>query len=41
MQTWQKLFDPGVEKIYPGHGKSFRTEKVYPEFKKWSRKFNS
>ncbi len=41
LQTWQKLFELGIEKIYPGHGKPFKTEKAYPEFKKWSRKFNS
>ena len=40
LQTWQKLFDLGIERIYPGHGKPFKAEKAYPEFKKWSRKFN-
>ncbi len=41
LQTWKKLFDLGIEKIYPGHGKPFETEKAYPDFKKWSEKFGS
>ena len=39
LRTWASLFEMGIDKIYPGHGKPFYTEKAYPEFKKWSKKF--
>jgi len=28
LKTWQKLFDLGVEEIYPGHGKNLRLKKL-------------
>jgi glyoxylase-like metal-dependent hydrolase (beta-lactamase superfamily II) len=38
LETWQKLFDLGIEEIYPGHGKPFKTEKAFPEFERWKKK---
>lgn len=38
LQTWQKLFDRGIEEIYPGHGSKFRTEKTLLQFKRWKEK---
>ena len=39
LETWQTLFDLGVEEIYPGHGPKMKVEKVFPEFEKWKQKF--
>ncbi len=36
--TWKKIFDMGIEDIYPAHGKKMKVEKVYPAFKKWKKK---
>jgi len=38
LETWQKLFDMGIEEIYPGHGKPFKVEKAFPVFEKWKKK---
>lgn len=38
LATWQKLFDLGIEEIYPGHGKPFKTEKAFNEFERWMKK---
>lgn len=38
LQTWQKIFDRGVEEIYPGHGPKFRKEKALPQFNRWKEK---
>lgn len=38
LDTWQKLFDLGIEKIYPGHGKAFKVEKAIEEFERWKRR---
>jgi len=37
LKTWQKLFDSGVEEIYPGHGIKFKLKNAIPEFEKWKR----
>ena len=29
LETWQKLFDMGIEEIYPGHGPKFKVEKKH------------
>lgn len=36
--TWQKLFELGIEEIYPGHGKPFPVEKALVEFESWKKK---
>ena len=41
LQTWQRLFDLGIEEIYPGHGKKFKVEKAFVEFGRWSGKLVS
>ena len=38
LQTWQKLFELGIEEIYPGHGPKFRVEKAFPQFERWKEK---
>ncbi len=38
METWQNLFDLGIEEIYPGHGKPIKVEKAVEEFEKWKKK---
>ena len=38
LATWQKLFDLGIEEIYPGHGKPFAVEKALMEFERWKKK---
>jgi glyoxylase-like metal-dependent hydrolase (beta-lactamase superfamily II) len=38
LETWQKLFDLGVQEIYPGHGKPFKVEKAVEEFERWKTK---
>jgi glyoxylase-like metal-dependent hydrolase (beta-lactamase superfamily II) len=38
LETWQHLFDLGIEEIYPGHGKPFKVEKAVEEFERWKRK---
>lgn len=40
LETWQQLFDSGIEEIYPGHGKPFKVEKALTEFEKWKKKIN-
>ena len=40
LETWQYLFDLGIEEIYPGHGPKMNIEKVIPEFEKWKKKLN-
>ncbi len=39
LQTWKKLLELEIEKIYPGHGKSLSREDIIPEFEKWSKRF--
>ena len=41
LETWQKLFNLGIEEIYPGHGKQFKVEKAVEEFERWKRKIKS
>lgn len=41
LETWQNIFDLGVEEIYPGHGKKLKIEEVLPEFEKWKKRLNS
>jgi hydroxyacylglutathione hydrolase len=36
--TWKKIFDLGIEEIYPAHGKKMKIEEVYPVFEKWKKK---
>ncbi len=38
LETWQKLYDLGIEEIYPGHGKKLIVEETFPEFEKWKKK---
>jgi hydroxyacylglutathione hydrolase len=38
LETWQMLFDMGIEEIYPGHGKPFKVEKAVEEFERWRKK---
>ncbi len=38
LETWQNIFDLGIENIYPGHGKMFKIEKAVAEFEKWKKK---
>ena len=37
LETWQKLFDLGIEEIYPGHGTKFKTRKALNDFEKWKK----
>ncbi len=41
LETWQKLFDLGIENIYPGHGKPFKVEKAVEEFERWKIKLQN
>lgn len=41
LDTWQKLFDLGIEEINPGHGKPFKVEKAVEEFERWKRKLQN
>jgi glyoxylase-like metal-dependent hydrolase (beta-lactamase superfamily II) len=41
LQTWQQLFDRGIEEIYPGHGPKFRVGKAYPQFELWKNKLGN
>lgn len=38
LETWQNLYDLGIEEIYPGHGPKMKVEKTFPEFEKWRKK---
>ena len=40
LETWQKLFNMGIQEIYPGHGARFATKKAFPEFEKWKKRIN-
>lgn len=33
-----KLFDLGIEEIYPGHGKPFKVENAVEEFERWRKR---
>jgi len=41
LETWQKIFDMGIEVIYPGHGPRFKTEEAYSDYKSWKQKLNN
>jgi hydroxyacylglutathione hydrolase len=41
LETWQKLFDLGIEEIYPGHGKTFKVERAFDEFERWKTKIQN
>lgn len=41
LETWQKIFDMGIEIIYPGHGKMFNVDKAFVEFERWKKKINN
>ncbi len=41
LETWQMLFDMGIEEIYPGHGKAFKVEKAIEEFERWKIKLKN
>lgn len=38
LETWQQLFDLGIEVIYPGHGPKFGVEKARQELEIWKRR---
>lgn len=38
LETWQKLYDLGIQEIYPGHGPKLRVVDTFPTFKKWKEK---
>lgn len=40
LMTWKKIYDLGVEKIYPGHGFCMKVEKTFASFKRWKKKLN-
>jgi glyoxylase-like metal-dependent hydrolase (beta-lactamase superfamily II) len=40
LETWQNLFDLGIEEIYPGHGKPFKVEKAVEEFERWRKRIS-
>jgi glyoxylase-like metal-dependent hydrolase (beta-lactamase superfamily II) len=40
LETWQKLFDMGIEEIYPGHGQPFKVEKAFVDFDRWKGRIN-
>jgi len=40
LETWQMLFDLGIEEIYPGHGKPFKVEKAVEELELWKKKIS-
>ena len=37
-ETWQMLFDMGIEEIYPGHGNPFKLEKAVAELEKLKKR---
>ena len=41
LETWQKLFNLGIEEIYPGHGKLIPVKKALEEFERWKKKIKS
>lgn len=41
LESWQKIFDMGIEMIYPGHGKMFKIEKAFVEFERWKKKISN
>lgn len=40
LETWQMLFDMGIEEIYPGHGNSFKVERAVEEFERWKKRIS-
>ncbi len=38
LNTWQDIFNRGIEEIYPGHGKVLKKEKAYGVYLKWRKK---
>jgi hydroxyacylglutathione hydrolase len=41
LMTWQKLFNMGIEEIYPGHGRKLDSVKAYSVFLKWRKKLDA
>jgi glyoxylase-like metal-dependent hydrolase (beta-lactamase superfamily II) len=41
LETWQNLFDLGIEEIYPGHGQPFKVEKALAEFERLKKRIKS
>lgn len=38
LQTWQVLFESGIDMIYPGHGKTFHVQYALQDFRKWKER---
>jgi len=41
LESWRKLFELNIERIYPGHGKPFTINKAYADFERWKEKLSS
>lgn len=41
IDTWGKVFNMNITTVYPGHGKRFKIEKAYEDYKRWQLKLNS
>jgi glyoxylase-like metal-dependent hydrolase (beta-lactamase superfamily II) len=39
LKTWKNLFEMDIKKVYPGHGKPFKIERAFPDYKRWADKF--
>ncbi len=41
LETWQSLYDLGIQEIYPGHGKKMKVEQTFEAFEMWKRKLRN
>jgi hydroxyacylglutathione hydrolase len=40
INSWERIFDLGIEEIYPGHGTKLSRKRAYSAFRKWKKKLN-
>ncbi len=40
LQTWKRLFEMGIEEIYPGHGPRFRLLMAQKAYERWKQKIH-
>jgi len=41
LETWQRLYDLGVQEIYPGHGKKMKVEQTFEAYEMWKKKLEN
>jgi hydroxyacylglutathione hydrolase len=41
IQSWERIFNMGIEEIYPGHGTKLGRKRALSAFKKWKKKLEA